>query len=488
MGGNLLVSLIKQISVYRKSLALFVLIALLLYGGASYRGNRLKADQGPTDQALELTLGTDGNLYSGAVRVASELIANDTTYRYRYQVINRPKALLERFVVIVHLPKPGSEETIGYRFVNNGGADEVSATLSDPQTVTYEAIGVATTSQLSIELEVPKGFVSRSASLVVREYLSSWPPYVWAITSIALPSLAVLLLLIVAVSRVRRVEPLKETLTSLPTRLPPAMLGILWRGRLTSRDLAATFINLAERGHIVIRQISSDDFRFRRQAGQDKLLDFEAALLDQIFGPVAEKSSSEEISFGLAQEVFSKRVSESFIFAYQKMNELGYFYTNPLRLHRRYQIISTLLFLIGVTGLIANLLFFSEIRYSLLFWLGMAVSSLAVFFFSRSLPMRTIYGDRELARWLSFRRYLTSPEPVNYAAQSQEQYLAYLPYAIALEVEAEWTHRFYHLPFAQPNWYVAANIATIDQFANSVFPLFGYLSHALALSSQPTVR
>ena len=57
-----------------------------------------------------------------------------------------------------------------------------------------------------------------------------------------------------------------------------------------------------------------------------------------------------------------------------------------------------------------------------------------------------------------------------------------------LDCEVEWTRRFYDLPFAQPHWYVAADVHTIDEFANKLFPLFGYLSHALAISTQPATR
>ncbi len=489
MGGNLLVSLIKQAGVYRRSLFFFVLIALLLYGGIAYRGNKLSAEPPPgNSDVMALSLNEDGNLYSSNRKVPAEIFPGESTYRFRYQVLNGAKTAIDELVVTVALPKPGTEETVGHRLISSGLTDSTTSELTEPQLITYTALGVGIGAQLAIELEVPKAFVTRSATLVVREKLAALPPVIWAVTSIALPALAFLLLLLVAIGRVRRVEPLKEQLNSLPTRLPPAMLGILLRGRLSSRDLAATFINLAERGHIVIRQLTREDYRFRRQAGKDNLLDFEATLLDQIFGPEGERASSEEVTFSLAQEVFSKRVSESFILAYKKMNDLGYFYTNPLKLHRRYQVAGLILFLLGLIGFLANILFFDDVRYSLLFWLAMMASSLLVFFFSKGLPMRTVYGDRELARWLSFRRYLVSHELVNFAAQSQEQYLSYLPYAIVLEVEADWTRRFYDLPFAQPAWYVASNISTIDQFANSVFPLFGYLSHALSLSSQPISR
>src|SRR4029077_19019591 len=114
-------------------------------------------------------------------------------------------------------------------------------------------------------------------------------------------------------------------------------------------------------------------------------------LLEQIFGPSSDQANSEEISFALAAEVFSKRVSQSFILAYQKISDLGYFYTNPLALHRRYQATGIGLFALGAVGFVINLVLITNVRYSLFFWVGMMAAALAVIYFARGLPVRTIY-------------------------------------------------------------------------------------------------
>lgn len=494
-GNNVFVSLLKQVSVYKRSTAFFVIIALV--GLAVYGSfNALKADAPvtATDQLansgsiLALTLTPNGDLYDGTIKLPVQIFTTDTTYRYRYQVISNPTEFIDQMQVTVALPQPGDNTTVSTNFINNGGASSVQSKLLDPQTILYTAYGVGSQAQLSIEFEVPKSFVTPSILFNLRQQLANLSPTVWTSISLGLPGLALVILLFVTAARYRNVAPLDEELKDLPSRLSPALLGILIRGHLTSRDLAATLIQLAMRGHLVIRQFSHLDFRFRRAQGGDTLEDYEELLLTQIFGPTSESASSEEISFSLAQEVFSKRVSQAFVLAYKKMNELGYFYTNPLSQHIRYQIASIILFVAGILGFFANVLLLPDIKYSLLAWVAMMAIAALVYYFAKSMPTRTIYGDRELARWLAFRRYLTGRTPVNYLAQSQEQYLAYLPYAIVFEVETEWTWRFYNAPFIQPSWYIAPNIGTIDQFANSLFPLFGYLSHALSLSAAPATR
>jgi len=473
-------------------------LAIVAVGLVGWQQGFLRADRVPTNTGNStspsgydavLTFTQDGALYSQNSKLQVDTIISNDLYRIRYQVVNNPGNFIDSLNIAVQLPKPIAENSVGHRLINNGGAATAESEVIDAQTVVYRATQIGPTSQLVLELEVPKSYLQRTALSALKERLLNWPPIVWTIISLALPLLTILVLLVVWLAKTRRVPlgPTKE-INHPPSRLSPALLGILLHGRLSSRELASTLIDLARRGHLVIRQVGRDDFRFSRHQSSDHLEGFETELLSQIFGPTSDRATSEEISFALAQELFSKRVSQAFLSAYQRINDLGFFYTNPLRLHRRYQTIGLTLFALGIVGFFANVFLFESQRYFLLFWLGMIGSALLITYLSKSLPMRTIYGDRELGRWLAFRNFMTSGQSVGYQAQSQDNYLTYLPYAVVLDCEVEWTRRFYDLPFAQPHWYVAGGVSTIDEFANKIFPLFGYLSHALALSTQPASR
>lgn len=497
MGGNGFIgSLVGSIGFYSKSFFFFLGLAVL---GLAFVFNRpLQADDvidPEKDQPLaaaydlEIRMEEDGSFYAAQNKLDTEIVAGDETYRYRYQVVNHPVSPIEELSIAVRLPKPIPEQSLAHRFISNGGSFLAESSLLDAQTLVFIAQGIGTQAQLTLEIEVPKSYISSSAFSALQQRLSALPPMVWTSLSVGLPILTGLILLIVAIARSRKVptDHLDEV-TDPPSRLSPALLGILLRGKLTSRDIAATLLDLARRGHLIIHQLSANDFRFARRTSHDRLEDFESVLLDQVFGPVGDKTSSEEISFTLAQELFSKKISQAFMLAYQKINELGYFYVNPLTLHRRYQTAGIFLFMLGLIGFALNLFIFGHLGFFLLFWLGMMISALLIYHFSKGLPSRTVFGDRELAQWLAFGRTLESKEPVTFAQHNQEKYLAYLPYAIVLNSEVEWTRRFYELPFSQPAWYLAYRIATVDDFANKVFPMFGYLSHTLAISSQPGSR
>lgn len=494
MGGDGVVGgLLKSVGFYSKSFFFFVFLVVVGLGVWSF--GPLQADDPPstggdeTVYDLTIRMVEDGSFFLGQEKLDVDTVTGEQTYRFRYQVVDRPDQILDTLSVALLLPKPVTDQNIGHRFINNGGAAIAESELLDPQTVVFRAAVIGTESQLTFEIELPKSYVATTALRSLQQTLLGLPLIVWTSVSVALPILTILILLVVTMARNRRVPT--EHLAAVddpPSRLAPALLGILMRGRLSSRDIAATLVDLARRGHLIIRQVSANDFRFSRRTSHDRLEDFEQVLLDQIFGPVSIHADSEEISFTLAQELFSKRISQAFMLAYKRINDLGYFYTNPLSLHRRYQAVGVLLFLLGIVGFFMNIFIFSHLPLFLLFWVGMLVSSLLIYTFSRNLPTRTVFGDRELAKWLVFGDYLTGPGQIDFAAHNQERYLAYLPYAIVMETEVEWTRRFYELPFSQPTWYLASRITTIDEFANKVFPLFGYISHTLAITAQPASR
>jgi len=492
---NLLGQIVRSTGLYSKSLLFFLALAgvgFWLYQGPLNAGDPTSNQSGTGGEGnydSVLSLNGDGSLYSQNSKLKIEKIISDKLYRLRYQVVDKPDQFIDSLSIAVILPKPITEDRLGSRLINNGGAATASSQLVDPQTVVYRATQIGPETQLVLELELPKSYLTSTALSVLRERVGSWPPIVWNLISIAMPLLTLLILLALWLAKNRSVPlgPTKQQ-SERPSRLPPAMLGILLNGRFSNRDLAATFLDLARRGHLVIRQIGRDNFRFNRRQTADRLEKFEVKLLEQIFGPAGDKATSEEVSFSLAQELFSKRVSEAYLAAYQQINDLGFFYTNPLRLHRRYQAIGLVMFTLGLIGFSINVFLFENGGYLILFWLGTMASALMVTHFSRNLPSRTIYGDRELGKWLAFRNYLTARELISFSAQNQDQFLTYLPYAVVMDCEVEWTRRFYDLPFVQPHWYVADDVHTIDEFANKIFPLFGYLSQVLAITTQPAMR
>ena len=69
------------------------------------------------------------------------------------------------------------------------------------------------------------------------------------------------------------------------------------------------------------------------------------------------------------------------------------------------------------------------------------------------MPGRTAKGANEQRQWESFRTYLQDLTRFQDMDAAKEKYEAYLPYAIALGVEKQWTRRFEDITVSPPDWY-----------------------------------
>lgn len=488
MGGSTLKIGSLSVSIYKRSFIGFLILGCLSVL-AYLNLPKLNALDGVGNQAtLYLNLLEGGELYTEKAKLSPEIFIQESSYRYRLQVVRNPQEIYDEYKIFLTLPKNIDESNIAHRFINNGGALRATSSFEGPKGLLFTAEGVSSDAQLSIEFELPKNYFVTSTRSVIRERAAALPASFWAVISIVIPVLTLLVLLVIISSRNKRVTPSPAKITVPPTNLPPAMVGILKTGRLTSRDLAATLIDLAQRGHLVIREISPSEWRFRRLYTDAKLYAYESVLLDQLFGSKGTAVTNEEISFFTAQELFSKYVTQAYTLAYQELSEYGYFAVNPAKTHKRFQLIGIVSLFLSVLGIVATLTIFQSYYYTLFFYGGCASAALLIISLSGKVSLRTALGDRELSRWLAFRRHLSSAEQIHFAAVTQQGYVAHLPYAIVLEAETEWTRRFINVPFAVPGWYLSSEPKTIERFVNDLFPLVGYLSRLMAASARPSVR
>jgi len=79
-------------------------------------------------------------------------------------------------------------------------------------------------------------------------------------------------------------------------------------------------------------------------------------------------------------------------------------------------------------------------------------------------------------------------KPIVYSPDLERIYLKYLPYAIVLGCEVEWTKRFTDFPFAAPSWFTTqTQLYHLNDFAQNIFTLIGFVAQSLALSHEPSV-
>lgn len=287
-----------------------------------------------------------------------------------------------------------------------------------------------------------------------------------------------------------------------PKDLSPAEAGVLYDTKFGDREVTATIVDLAMRKFISINLVPEDEFadgnkvfEFTLLRDDDDLfdlLDHEQAILNGLFGVVSSRFT-ERVQKGLVDPVAKAQAEryrvgtkESMIGNTVRIDELKpYFYQYVRDAHNRiYQnliaggyitqsnpLIRTLLMIVGISGIIVLLIeifhgpitrTFPELPLSAFdsnIAIGAGIIGSVLLSLGIALGVhdkrsgRTPHGKKAKQYIDGFLLYLRiaeadrlkgtqSPHTVEYSNSGAEIYRTYLPYAIALGLEKDWTSKF----------------------------------------------
>lgn len=407
-----------------------------------------------------------------------------------YKVFDKPKTFLDQVIVRVHFSQP-LPPGVHLRSYAIHGIESASERQVDDRTLEYLVTGIGPEGSYTITATIPKGVVEWPWWRQLAAVLIDLPEVAWIATGLILPLIAILTLLIMFSGHLRHAaagSPIAES-DKLPDNLPPALVGIIVNGKITSREIAATLLDLANRGYITIFNRGDGEFSFAKRRAWQGLQSFELTLLSQLFSSSSYKSSRQEVEIAVGAQLFSPQITRVYLAMYDAATQAGYFDHNPAAVHMRYRFAGLILFFLGLLSFSSVLLF--EIKPTALIFLfaGVMTMALVIIFAADSIPLRTAKGEATRLRWLTFKNYLKSPQPLGYIEGVQDYYEKYLPYAVVLKTEIDWAHRFQHFPFKVPDWYGSTEQSiAIEDFANGLYEIVGSMSELFSASKEPTVR
>ncbi len=444
---------------------------------------------------LEITILPDGRVQIGD-KIVEEKVEPKATYdEFRYVVLDKqPEAagFYDSAQIVLHLPRPVPQaKRIKPRTIGVHGVAETAAFYADPQTIVFQAKGIMPTATLTILARFPKGIVEVSAFQQVEAKVISWPARLWLVIGGILPILGLIVFvhLLLKQRYENWVPKPKEIISRPPSNLPPALVGLLFYGRIRPRDIVASLLHLASRGLIEIHENQGQMVIFKRRI-QNKALwqslsPFEQLLLKETIGS-AHIRTQEDFQRQINKELFSRNITQAYELVYKMATDLGFFRENPLKVHFKIKGLGLGFFFGGLLGFVLGN--FVEPKYGLLFWVGVIVLGVLIVNLAPHLSSRTEKGKQEIARWLAFRNYLTLKEPIDYESFALGNFEKYLPYAVVLNCEVAWANRFIEEPFQLPGWFSSARpVAGIRDFAATIFPLADFLGKKLAFVKEPTV-
>ncbi len=308
----------------------------------------------------------------------------------------------------------------------------------------------------------------------------------WLAIAVGLPLITfVILFLMIYIRRKREnIRVLQEIITEPPSKMSPILVGVLFRQKISSREIAAEILDLAQKGYLIISEKPSG-FNLGERRSLVGLASYDQALTDELLkGHLKETLTSFEEQ--PQKELFSEAVSKIHNKAYEKIARLGLFILNPKIVALRYKIFGIFLFFSSALAFFIAPRFVDP-PYIIFAFFGAALASLVIVGISGSMPRRTKKGQKALANWLAFRKYLIEyPEKVGHSEIYREKFIKFLPYAVILDCEKEWADHFAKVPFHLPDWYLSySKITELPEFCKKLYPLIDTITKTILALKEP---
>jgi uncharacterized membrane protein YgcG len=324
-------------------------------------------------------------------------------------------------------------------------------------------VDVATTSPLGIHegltvaVAVDKGVFKEPSGLARawRFLRSNWP--------LAIPILAFFLMLRLWWLRGRdpRLRPIAAQYEP-PDQLSPGEVGTLIDNSVDMRDITASIVDLAVRGFMVIEQQTKDHllglthskeylFHLKKpQAEWGILKTHEQQLLAGLFST---GNAGDTVSLADLQNHFYKNIPSIKDQIFASLVGKGYYAKRPDSVRSNYIVFGFIAGFILIAG--GNWLAQHSGMASLPFVIAGILTGIVICGFGWFMPARTQTGARALEGILGFEDFLAHVEAdrFNRTIKTPEMFEKFLPFAMALGVEKNWSKAFQGIYTQPPQWY-----------------------------------
>jgi hypothetical protein len=487
----------------RKKHLIFWLILLIVSVGLWVGYNKILAEVVPLSPAggvwsQQLTITSQARADLGDKDISFALepgISEDQTDGFFYKFLDNSGVSFSRLELTIILPDDLQADLVKVQPVLAYTDLPEVIVKKEGNQITVTGYQLGPQALFSLNMSIPRGYLSFPWYKTAWQFVKNQRVSFWLGISILLPLTALISFLVITNQQRRLKKQLKteKQISRPPSQLSPAVVDIIFHNRVTPRAIASSLVDMANRGLIEI-VFKDDRFSFSRlglkakQAGEGANLEpAEKVILSKLFRGEKFLAEEGEIRFRVAHRLFSNKIALFYYLLYHQAFEKGLFIQEPAGVHRHYRNWGLVIFFSGVAGLIISLLFIPASMA--LPWLGMVLAGVLFLRLSSRISFLSTAGLKELSRWMAFRNYLTSSQPLGGHLAEKKLLFDYLPYAIALDCEREWLVRFRDKTFSPPAWYVTfGSTVTRQSFGDSLLSLLRWLSESLTYAKDPSVE
>lgn len=250
-----------------------------------------------------------------------------------------------------------------------------------------------------------------------------------------------------------------------PPGLTPAEAGTLTDESADMRDITATIVDLAVRGHLRIEEreesklfglVKDQEFVFHRttpKAPGQPLQRYETEVLEGIF-----QDGAREVELSDLKNEFYKHLGDIKSGIMDRLVQQGLYARRPDHVRGRWIGLGVALgFIIAMGGgALASGVGLAPVS---LVVAGIAIG-LIVIIVGYHMPARTVAGARTLEKVLGFGEFLerVDKERFETVVKTPEMFERYLPYAMAFGVEKKWAAAFRDIYLEPPTWYTGGSM------------------------------
>jgi hypothetical protein len=255
-----------------------------------------------------------------------------------------------------------------------------------------------------------------------------------------------------------------------PAGLTPAEAGTLIDHAADMRDITATLVDLAVRGHLRIEEqddrklfglIGGREYVLHRltpEGGAEPLAPHERKVLHGLFS-----GRGSAVALSELEDEFYTELPGIRDHVFDRLLQHGYYRARPDRVRAVWMIGGVVLGLVIAIGgsALADALLLTPVPFAV----AGILSAVTVVGFGLVMPARTEAGARTLEHVLGFLEFLRRVESEHLKRViigHPEMFDRYLPYAMAFGVEKKWARAFEGIYTEAPRWYVGTGLTTFS--------------------------